>query len=64
MTTNEVREYVDSLTALARRLNTFTGGLKAVRAEQPKMKPSAAVREPVAEYLTTDLEEISRSTLF
>ena len=35
MTTNEVREYVDSLTALARQLNTFTSGLKAVRAEQP-----------------------------
>lgn len=59
MTTNEVREYVDGLTALARQLNNFTSGLKTVRAEQPKKKPSAAVREPLAEYLTTDLEEIS-----
>jgi len=58
MTPNEVREYVDGLTALARQLNTFTSGLKTVRAEQPKKKP-AAVREPVAKYLTTDLEEIS-----
>jgi four helix bundle protein len=56
MNPNEVREYVDGLTALARQLNTFTSGLKTVRAEQPKKKP--AVREPAAEYSTFDLEEI------
>jgi len=56
MTLDEVRKYVDDLTALARQLNTFTSGLKTVRAEQPKKKP--AVREHAAEYLTTELEEI------
>jgi len=62
MTSNEVRRYVDGLTALARQLNTFTSGLKTVRAEQPKKK-SIAVREPLAEYLTINLEEIP-DTLF
>jgi len=56
MTTNEVREYIDGLTTLARQLNTFTSGLKTVRAEQPKKK--SAVREPLAEYLTIGLKEI------
>ena len=36
MNSNEVREYVNGLTALARQLNTFASGLKTVRAEQPK----------------------------
>jgi len=56
LTSDEVREYVDGLTALARQLNTFTSGLKTVRAEQPKKK-LAAVREPSPEYHTTDPEE-------
>ena len=59
MTSNEVREYVNGLTALARQLNTFTSGLKTVRAEQPKKKSTTAVRESAPKYLTTDLEEIS-----
>ena len=57
MTSDEARGYVDGLTGLARQLNTFTGGLKTVRAEQPKKKP-AAMRESEAEYLTIDFEEI------
>ena len=59
MTSDEVRGYVDGLTALARQLNTFTSGLKTVRADQPKKKPSTIVREPAAEYLTIDFEEFS-----
>ena len=55
MTPNEVREYVDGLTALARQLNTFTSGLKTVRAEQPKKKTT--VRESTPEYLITNPEE-------
>jgi four helix bundle protein len=58
MTSPEVQGYMDGLTALARQLNTFTSGLKTVRAEQPKKK-SSIVREPAIEYFTTDLEEIS-----
>ncbi len=57
MNTQEVQEYVDGLTALARQLNTFTSGLKTVRAEQPKKKP--AVRESESEYITTNSEELS-----
>jgi four helix bundle protein len=49
MAPDDVRKYVDGLTALARQLNTFTNGLRTVRAEQPKKKP--AIREPVTEYL-------------
>lgn len=56
MNSNEVREYVDGLTALARQLNTFASGLKTVRAEQPKRKP-AAVRESAPEYFTTNPED-------
>jgi len=57
MTSDEVREYVDGLTALARQLNTFTSGLKTVRSEQPKKKPFA-VGESVAEYLTINPEAV------
>lgn len=56
MNSNEVKEYVDGLTALARQLNTFTSGLKAVRAEQPKKKP-VSVRESAPEYITINPEE-------
>ncbi len=58
MTPNEVQEYVDGLTALARQLNTFTSGLKTVRAEQPKKKP-AGVRESTPEYVTNNPEEFA-----
>ena len=56
MKPDEVQEYVNRLTELARQLNTFAGSLKTVRAEQ-KSKPSA-VRELQAEYLTISLEDI------
>ena len=56
MNSNEVQEYVDGLTALARQLNAFASGLKVVRVEQPKKKP-AAVRESAPEYLTSDPDE-------
>jgi four helix bundle protein len=58
MSSNEVQEYVNGLTALARQLNTFTSGLKTVRAEQPKKKP-AAVHESTPEYITATPEEFS-----
>jgi four helix bundle protein len=55
MKPNEVDEYVKRLTDLARQLNTFTSGLKTVRAAQ---KSKSSVREPQAEYLTIGLEDI------
>ncbi len=58
MTSDEVRKYIDDLTALARQLNTFTSGLKTVRAEQPKKKSSAAVRESAVKYVAIGLEEV------
>ena len=56
MNSDEVQEYVNRLTNLARQLNTFAGSLKTVRAEQ-KSKTSA-VHEDQAEYLTIALEGI------
>jgi four helix bundle protein len=61
MTPDEVQEYVDGLTALARQLNTFASGLKTVRTEQPRKKPTA-IRESVSEYLTNSKE--FRDSLF
>ncbi len=56
MKPDEVQEYVNRLTDLARQLNTFASSLKTVRAEQkPK---TSAVREDQAEYLTIGLEDI------
>jgi four helix bundle protein len=56
MKPDEVREYVNRLTDLARQLNTFANSLKTVRAEQkPK---TSAMREARAEYLTIGLDEI------
>jgi four helix bundle protein len=46
MEPNEIREYVDGLTSLARQLNSFVSGLKTVRSEQKK----STVRESAAEY--------------
>jgi four helix bundle protein len=57
LNSEEVQEYVDRLTELARQLNTFASGLKTVRAEQ-KSKPST-VREEQAEYLAIGLKDIS-----
>lgn len=56
MKPEKVDEYVNYLTDLARQLNTFASGLKTIRAEQ-KSKPSS-VREPQAEYLTINLEDM------
>ena len=53
MNAEEVREYSNGLTALARQLNTFASGMKQVRAETKK-----SVRESAAEYLTIPLEDI------
>jgi len=50
MKPDEVEEYVNRLTDLARQLNAFAGSLKTVRTEQ-KSKP-ASVRESQAEYST------------
>ncbi len=56
MKSDEVQEYVNLLTDLARQLNTFASSLKTVRAEQkPK---TSAVREDQAEYLAINPEEI------
>ena len=57
MNSNEIQEYVEGLTALARQLNAFASGLKTVRVEQSKSKP-AAVRESAPEYLAVLPEEI------
>ncbi len=54
MNSQEVQEYVDGLTALARQLNTFANGLKTVRAETKK----PAVRESTPEYVTANLDEL------
>ena len=58
MNPDEVQEYVNRLTDLARQLNTFANSLKTVRTEQ-KTK-SSSIREPQAEYLTIDLDDILR----
>jgi len=53
MNADEVREYSNGLTALARQLNTFTSGMKRVRAETKK----PTVRESATEYKITSPEE-------
>jgi len=55
MKSNEVSQYVENLTTLARQLNAFASGLKTVRAEQTAKK---AVREPAAEYVTSASEPL------
>jgi four helix bundle protein len=52
MSSGEIREYVDGLTSLARQLNSFTSGLKTVRADQKK----SAIREPAPKYLANSSE--------
>lgn len=54
MKAEEVREYSDQLTALARQLNVFASGMKNVRAETKK----SSIRESAAEYLTDSPENI------
>jgi len=55
MKSDEVQEYVNRLTDLARQLNTFASGLKTVRAEQ---KSKTAVREEQKEYVAIHPEGI------
>ena len=55
MAPDDVEKYVKQLTELAKQLNIFAGSLKTVRAEQ---KSNPAVREPQAEYLAINLEDI------
>ncbi|KXK15261.1 MAG: 30S ribosomal protein S23 [Chloroflexi bacterium OLB14] len=50
MNIDEVQKYSNELTTLARQLNTFTKGLRSVRAEQANHK--FTVRESPAEYST------------
>ena len=59
MESNEIREYVEGLTSLARQLNSFASGLKTVRTEQKK----STVREEPTEYHTDSADSIS-FTLF
>lgn len=58
MTPDEVQEYINRLTELARQLNTFASSLKTVRTEQ-KQKSSNTLREVPGEYLTFNPDEIS-----
>lgn len=57
MNSDEVQNYVNELTSLARQLNAFASGLRTVRSEQPKNKP-ATVRESAPEYIAINLDEI------
>jgi len=57
MNSDEVQNYVNELTSLARQLNAFASGLRTVRSEHPKNKPSA-VREAAPEYIAANLDEI------
>jgi four helix bundle protein len=54
MKADEIHEYAEGLTALARQLNAFASGMKTVRAETKK----SAVREPAPEYLAVSFEDI------
>jgi len=55
MESDVVEEYVNQLTELARKLNSFASGLKNVRSEQKK-KPGT-VHQDQTEYLTTTASE-------
>ena len=56
MEADQVQDYVNRLTDLARQLNTFASGIKTVRTEQ-KSK-TAAILDEQAEYLTS-IEDMS-----
>jgi four helix bundle protein len=59
MNPDEVQNYVNRLTDLARQLNTFVGSLKTVRADQGQ--ETSVVREKQAEYLAINLDDIPDS---
>jgi four helix bundle protein len=56
MKAEEVQDYVNRLTDLARQLNSFAGSLKTVRTQQK----TAAVREAQAEYSTANVDEFAQ----
>ncbi len=58
MTPDEVREYVNRLTELARQLNTFASGLRTVCTEQ-KQKNSRTLRDASAEYFIVNSDQFS-----
>lgn len=55
MEPNEIQEYVEGLTSLARQLNSFASGLKNVRSEQKK----STIRETAAEYYVDPTDDNS-----
>jgi four helix bundle protein len=61
MKPDEVQEYVNRLTDLARQLNTFASGLKRVRNQEARQ--SKTLRQMAAEY-QIDAPENSSDTLF
>lgn len=54
MEPEQVQEYVNRLTELAKQLNTFASSLKNVRAEQK----TSAVREEQANYITANMDDV------
>jgi four helix bundle protein len=58
MNSGDVQNYIAELTSLARQLNTFTSGLKGVRAQQSNKK-SSTVREDAPDYIVSSPEEFS-----
>lgn len=54
MEPEQVQEYVNRLTELAKQLNTFASSLKNVRAEQK----ISAVREEQANYITANMNDV------
>lgn len=54
MKPSEIHEYTDSLTVIARQLNSFASGMRNVRAETKK----SAVRESAPDYLAVPVENI------
>ena len=61
MKSDEVQQYVNHLTDLARQLNTFASGLKGVRNQETQQ--SKTLREMAAEY-QIDIPESPSDTLF
>jgi four helix bundle protein len=61
MPPTQAQAYIETITALARQLNTFTGSLKAVRNQETKQ--SKTLREMAAEY-QFDLPESISDCLF
>ncbi|MBI5944548.1 MAG: four helix bundle protein [Chloroflexi bacterium] len=54
MKPDEILEYTDGLTVIARQLNSFASGMKNARTETKK----SAVRETAPEYLAIPVEDV------